>query len=230
MADGARIGFLHTAQVHVATFGALVHELAPDVEAVHVVDESLLADARAHGLDDPGLSERLARRLADLAADGADVVVCTCSTVSGVAEAVAGAVPVLRVDRPMAARAVAVAGSGSGPGSGSASGRVAVVAAVASTVPPTRQLLAEESARARVAVELVEVLCEDDWPLFETGDLDGYLDAVAGCVSAVLASDDVDVVVLAQASMAPVASRFAHSPVPVLSSPRAAVVAALELL
>lgn len=200
------IGFLHTAEVHVATFDDLLADLAPGATGRHAVDEALLADARAHGVGDE-IRERLAAHVRALAAAGAQVVVCTCSTLSGHAETLDAAVPVLRVDRPMAQAAVA------------GGGRVAVVAALASTLAPTTALLRECAAAAGVTVDLVEAPCLDAWALFEAGDHDGYVRRIAGHVRAVAAG--VDVVVLAQASMAPAADLL--SDLPVLSSPRAAV-------
>jgi aspartate/glutamate racemase len=212
------IGFLHTADVHVETFRSLLAELAPGAVDVHAVDPALLADARAGGADDAvmqGVRQRLAAHVDALAAGGAQVVVCTCSTLSGDAETLDAGVPVLRVDRPMAQAAVA------------AGGRIAVVAALASTLAPTTGLLRECAAAAGVTVDLVEAPCLDAWALFESGDRDGYLRRVAEHVRAVAAT--ADVVVLAQASMAPAAELVRDLPVPVLSSPRAAVAHAVAV-
>ncbi|MFI1993138.1 hypothetical protein [Actinoplanes sp. NPDC020271] len=188
------IGFLHTADVHVATFRALVAELAPGWRDEHVVDASLLADARA-GIP---VQERVRARLAELA--GADVMVCTCSTIGPEAE-LAG---VMRADRPMA-RAAVVAG-----------GRIAVAYAVESTREPTTALLRDEDPSA----DLLFVPCLEAWPFFEAGDLDGYHAAIATRLRDVPA----DVIVLAQPSMAPAADLLPTRHV--LSSPRAAVLAA----
>ena len=113
-----RLGLLHTSPVHVATFDALAAEEAPGVELVHVVREDLLAAAREHGPE--AVADRVAEAVRELSTD---VVLCTCSTIGAVAERVDAAVPVLRVDRPMAQAAVAAAAAGGG--------RVAVVAALA---------------------------------------------------------------------------------------------------
>jgi Asp/Glu/hydantoin racemase len=230
------IGFLHTADVHVATFGALLAELAPGWGELHEVDERLLADARA-GID---VSDRLAARLGALAAAGADVIVCTCSTLGELAEQVAlplrpsgrglrpGAVPVLRVDRPMAQAAVAraAAGQAAQAGGGQAAsdqagagrgGRIAVVAAVAATLPPTVALL--RACAGGAEVEIVAAPCLDAWSLFEAGDQRGYLDRIAAHVRTL----DADVIVLAQASMAAAGDLLGDLGVPVLSSPRTAV-------
>ncbi|MEU5941087.1 aspartate/glutamate racemase family protein [Micromonospora sp. NPDC047548] len=204
------IGFLHTADVHVPTFRALTGELAPSWRDVHVVDPGLLADARAHGVDTELLA-RLRSQLRRLAAAGADVVVCTCSTLSGHAERTGPEVPVpvLRVDRPMAEAAVA------------GGGRIAVVAAVPSTLEPTLALLRESAEAVGVDVSLREVPCPEAWPLFEAGEHDAYLRRIAARARDV--ADEVDVIVLAQASMAPAVHLLRELGVPVLCSPRSAV-------
>jgi Asp/Glu/hydantoin racemase len=203
------IGFLHTAQIHVDTFTALVGSQA---HTRHIVDESLLADARAHGVDD-ALRDRLLDRLQE-AADGSDVVVCTCSTISGEAEGLTShvTVPIIRIDRPLAEAAVSLGR------------RVAVVAAVESTVAPTSNLLHEVALDQRVDLELSVVRCFDAWSHFERGDTQAYLQSIARHVTDF--PDAVDVFVLAQASMAG-ATEYCDVSVPVLSSPGLAVVAAL---
>ena len=202
------IGFLHTAEVHVGTFRGLLRELGPGCADVHVVDESLLADARERGVD-ADVERRLLERLREVAAQSPAVIVCTCSTLSGHAERMSGdvGVAVLRVDRPMAEAAVA------------AGRRIAIVAAVESTLAPTRELLAS---CARPDTEIVESLCADAWPLFEAGDHAGYIRRVAEHARSL----DADVIVLAQASMAPAEELIGGK---ALSSPRAAVRRALKI-
>lgn len=203
------IGFLHTAQVHVDMFTELVGSQA---HTRHVVDESLLADARAHGVDD-ALRGRLVAQL-QAAAEGSEVLVCTCSTISGEAERLAShvAVPIIRIDRPLAQAAISIGR------------RVAVVAAVESTVAPTSSLLHEVAADESVELEVSVVRCFDAWSHFEGGDTQAYLRSIARHVTDF--PDAVDVFVLAQASMAG-ATEYCSVTVPVLSSPGLAVVAAL---
>jgi hypothetical protein len=126
------IGFLHTSWVHVPTFRALLSEAAPGVLDAHLVDEDLLADVRHRRLD-ANVDTRLLGRLREPAEHTPSVIVCTCSTLSGHAEGMAPqlGIPVLRVDRPMVECAVALGG------------HVAVLAAVESTLAPTRELLEE---------------------------------------------------------------------------------------
>jgi Asp/Glu/hydantoin racemase len=203
------IGFLHTAQVHVDTFTKLVGSQA---HTRHIVDESLLADARAREVDD-ALRDRIVARLQDSAV-GSDVVICTCSTISGEAERLSARVdvPVIRIDRPLARAAVSIGR------------RIAVVAAVESTVAPTSSLLHDVAHDESVEVELSVVRCLDAWAHFERGDTQAYLQSIARHVTDF--PDTVDVFVLAQASMAG-ATEYCNVTVPVLSSPGLAVSAAL---
>jgi hypothetical protein len=212
--------FVHTAPINVATFGRLLTEIDPTIPVKHILDESLLRDARATGIT-PELAARIQRTLTD-AAQGNDedeasaVVVCTCSTIGGCAEqtVLANGQAVLRVDRTMAEQAVAL-GS-----------RIVVAAALASTLAPTSELILEVAAQQGREVSIHTLLCEGAWSYFERGDQAGYVAEIA----ATLHRADFlgDVIVLAQASMADAAPLCADLPVPILSSPRLGAEAAVR--
>ncbi|CAL9359111.1 hypothetical protein SUDANB105_00627 [Streptomyces sp. enrichment culture] len=208
------LALLHTSPVHVPVFDALRDAVRPGLPLSHLVHEDLLDRARRDG------PEAVAGEVRDVVVravgDGARAVLCTCSTIGGVAEAAAASagVPVLRVDRPMAAAAVAA-----GP-------RIVVLAALESTLGPTAALIEEEGRRAGRAVEVGTLLVDGAWARFEAGDNEGYVGLVAAAADAV-SPVGADAVVLAQASMAP-AERLTVTPLPVLSSPRPGFVAAAE--
>lgn len=216
----ATIGFLHTAEVHVATFDHLVHSHLPGVGTVHAVEDGLLVRARADGPD--SVATEVLRHVHALHGAGADIICCTCSTIGGVAERVAGHLSVFRlgtvfrVDRPMARCAVR-----SGP-------RILVLAALDSTLEPTRALIEEEAATRGTIVRIGMVTVPDAWRHFERGDLAAYTEAVAATARA--RRDEADAVVLAQASMAGSESLLADLGIPVLSSPRLAIAHAADLL
>jgi hypothetical protein len=206
--------FLHTAHAHVATFERLATDYDEAVTVRHIVDESLLGDAHAHGIT-PRLRERVAETILGAFGEQTDLVVCTCSTIGGCAEAAGRqyARPVVRVDRAMAERAVEL-GS-----------HVLVAATLASTVEPTRELLLEVAEAAGKRIEVEDLLCETAWPRFETGDDAGYALEIARCLAQ--ADDRADVIVLAQASMAVAEGHCRALRTPVVSSPRLGVEAAL---
>jgi hypothetical protein len=217
---GPQIAFLHTAAVHVLTFDTLIHEQAPGLRVRHVVDESLLLDARAnassHASGHAELRQRVHQAMRAAADGGVHQVLCTCSTIGGLAESVAtdGHFEAARIDRAMADRAAQ-----RGP-------RVLLVAALASTVEPTRALLFDSAMRQRREVRIEVLLVDTAWALFEQGDRDGYLAAVATATRTRAA--EADVVVLAQASMAGAVALLADLGIEVLASPVLGVARAVE--
>ncbi len=180
-----------------------------------VVDEASLERARRVGTDDPEVADGIARSLAELERLGADVIVCTCSTIGDAAEMIGrrSGVDVERVDRAMAERAVAIGG------------KVCIVAALESTLAPTRELLESVAADRGVEVDLEVELIVGAWDRFEADDRDGYLGLIADSLITLAAG--CDAIVLAQASMADAAERVVVD-VPVLSSPRLAVAALVD--
>lgn len=208
------LALLHTSPLHVPVFDALRDEDHPGLELRHFVDEELLSRARREGTEAVADDVRTALRRA--VGQGARAVLCTCSTLGGVAEAAAAeaGVAVLRVDRPMAAAAVA-----EGP-------RVVVLATVESTLGPTATLIEEEAHRAGRPVDVRSRLVEGAWERFEAGDTEACARLVASTADEVTDAD-ADVIVLAQASMTP-AQQLTTTSVPVLSSPRPGLAAGAE--
>jgi hypothetical protein len=211
------LAFLHTLASNVETFDRIVTDIRPASRVRHVVAEELLREAREGGLTD-SLTQRVQQAVVDAASTGAGVVVCSCSTIGGAAEATdtSGRFVAMRIDRPMADKAVR---DGQ---------RILVAAALVSTLAPTRALLEDSARRARTTIQITELIADGAWPYFERGDRDGYARAIARSIRAGAAG--ADVIVLAQASMAPAADLCADVGLPILTSPRLGVQAALDLM
>ncbi|MGW7434463.1 arylsulfatase [Streptomyces sp. NPDC054849] len=201
---------LHTSPVHVPVFDALRDRHHPGAVLRHLVVPELLERARAEG------PEAVAPDLLGLLAEaGPAPALVTCSTIGATAESLASALgaPVLRVDRPMAAAAVRTGAA--------AGGRIAVLAALESTLAPTAELLAEEAGERPVSIRTH--LVAGAWECFEAGDGAGCLARVAAAADAVA---DADVIVLAQVSMAG-AAELVTTRIPVLASPASGLAAGL---
>jgi hypothetical protein len=209
--------FLHTAAVHVQTFDALLRELQPQVRARHLVREDLLAAAQGDDADGQQVKLAVSEAVSEIAAAPGSVVLCTCSTIGGLAEAAAASsgISLIRVDRAMADQAVAMGSN------------ILVAAALESTVAPTEALILESASRAGVTPRIARLLVEDAWPFFQQGDFESYLQCIADALSMAV---EFDVVVLAQASMAGAAELCSALSVPVLSSPRLGLEQALSAL
>lgn len=210
------IAFLHTAAVHIDTFNALGAELAPELKLSHAVRDDLLSAAEKVGFVTPVIDLKTQEALMALSEQGARVVVCTCSTLGASAEALADETgrAFLRIDRTMADLAVRKGR------------RIGVAACVPTTVLNTQVLIHSSAARAGREIALRTFVFDDVWTLFREGRLDDYYQGVAERL--VEASRNLDVLVLAQASMAPAALLCGDLDVPVLSSPRLGFEAAVE--
>ncbi|MFB7541926.1 hypothetical protein ACFC0N_18795 [Streptomyces zaomyceticus] len=154
MSTTGTLALPHTSPVHVPVLDGLRDWHHPGLVPHHLVDEEPLVRAREAGPEVVAAS--VAAVLARAVADGADAVLCTCSTIGGVAARQAAGLgsPVLRVDRAMAAEAARY-------------DRIIVVAAPRSTVEPTVALIAEESGPGTSFIGTA--VLEGAWELFEAG-------------------------------------------------------------
>lgn len=202
---------VHTSFLAVASLTDLFSEIAPDVELRHRVEDGLLRDVIAAGGVTPELRERLLGVFREAADDGCDVVFSQCSSVGGVADEAAALVevPVVKMDTPMADRACELGT------------RIGVVATLATTLGPTRELIERAAREKGVEVQVETRLVDGAFARLEAGDRAAHDEAVLGAIRALFAR--VDVVVCAQGSMAAVLPRLGETPVPVLTSPRIGV-------
>jgi len=205
---------VHTVAGLIDLFDGLRAEIDPGVPVRHVVEAALLTDA----IDEGGLTDEIRARTRDAlleATEGAALVLCTCSTVGpGADDAAAQAdVPVLRVDRPMAEAAV------------QAGRRITVAATLATTIGPTADLVADAARRAGREVEIDSVVFAEARARLVAGDAEGHERIIADGLHEAAAS--ADAIVLAQASMTPALARCADIRVPLLTSPRSGLEAAI---
>ena len=214
------IGFVHTVLSLPPTFADLAEELVPDADVFHIVDETLLGVTRTVGSLTPVTRRRVLGYVESAADAGADLVVVTCSSIGPAVDASRGFVdvPVLRIDEPMADESVRLGE------------RIGVVATLATTLEPTAALVARRAEAAGKSVDVVARVCEGAFDALMAGDRDRHDELVRDGLRRLIA--DVDVVVLAQASMARVVETLPDEErtVPILSSPRLGMERAAELL
>ena len=212
-----RLVLIHTVPPLVEVFTRLAARELPGVALLHVLDEPLLERVRQKGMLDGEDVERLAGHVREAALVGADAVLVTCSTVS---PAVDGAraqalFPVLKIDEAMVAEAVRLAAL--------SGGRIGVIATNPTTLAPTCALIEAHAAQAGIQVTTETYMVEGALGYLLKGNTDYHDVLVERAVLEI--SGRVDVVVLAQATMARVLDAHLHNTVhvPVLSSPHLAL-------
>ena len=216
MAEGAqRLG----RPVRIALIHALAHSVAPindelarawpEATRMNLLDDSLSADLALAGSLDARMTERFLALAAYAFGTGAAGILFTCSAFGPCIDAVKArwpAHPVLKPNEAMVEEAVAKARTGRG--------RIALVA----TFAPT---LASMPAEFPGDVTLVPVMVEGALAALDRGDAAGHDRLVA---SAIAGSADVDVIALAQFSLARAAGAVSRvTRVPVVTTPGSAV-------
>lgn len=208
-----KLGLIHTSATLVPVFAQLFKDKLPGVEVFNIVDDSLVKGIMTAGSITPQIEERVANYLKSAAAAGAQQILVTCSSIGPAVEAAAPAipVPVLRVDQPMADRAVRTGK------------RVGVIATLRTTLDPTADLIQRRAQKAGTTIELTSRLVEGAFEALMSGNATTHDAKVSNTLNEL--SAQVDVIVLAQASMARVVETLSPEDkrVPILASPGIAV-------
>jgi Asp/Glu/hydantoin racemase len=207
------LGLIHTSATLVPVFAQLCKEKLPNVDVFNIADDSLIKDVIRRGELTPQTARRVIQHVASAEEAGADFILVTCSSIGCAVETAAGQakVPVLRVDQPMADKAVQTGK------------KIGVIATLLTTLEPTADLIQRRAAKAGRKITLTSRLCEGAFDALMSGDAAKH-DAMVAVALREL-SKQVDVIVLAQASMARVVDGLsaADKRVPILASPGLAV-------
>lgn len=207
------LGLIHTSATLVPVFAELCSKYLPNTKVFNIVDDSLIKNVISCGELTPTTARRVADYVGSAEVAGADYVMVTCSSIGAAVEASAAfsKVPVLRVDQPMADQAVQ---TGS---------RIGVIATLPTTLDPTSDLVKRRAEAAGKEIELVSHLCEGAFDALMSGDAATHDAMVAAALKDLVTK--VDVIVLAQASMARVVATLddADKKIPILASPEIAM-------
>lgn len=208
-----RICLIHTAPLMVQLFTPLCKDRLPDVKVTQIINESMIRDTIEAGRVRQGTIDAL-HTFADACFKlGTELVMVTCSSIGPAVDLIQSRFkkPVLRVDEPMAEAAVA------------RGRRIGVALTLRTTLQPTADLLRRKAEEAGKEVELVECFCEGAFEAVMAGDTETHDALVSKAMINKLG--EVDVIVMAQASMARVVERLPRGALtaPVLSSPALAL-------
>lgn len=210
-----KIAILHTSFVFVSVdlvITDLITEMIPDAEVIHFVDSDVLATVVREGGISPQSESRMVHLAQAAEAAGADIIFSACSSLGPSLDTAAQVVdiPVVKIDEEMARRAAL-----GGP-------RVGVLATVPTTLDPTSNLIQSKATELGTTVTIEQRLCPGAFDVLMSGDRDKH-DAMV-TEQAVDLAKNVDVIVLAQASMNRLADALnEETGLPVLSSPRMGV-------
>ena len=184
------LGLVHTSATLVPVFAELCNKYLPGIKVFNIVDDSLIKNTIACGELTASTSKRVVNYAASAEEAGADYILFTCSSIGPAVETAATltGVPVLRVDQPMADKAVQIGK------------RIGVIATLSTTLEPTSDLVRRRAIAANKEIEMKAVLCEGAFDALMSGDAATHDKKVGEALKQL--ANEVDVILLAQASMA----------------------------
>lgn len=207
------LALIHTSPVLIPTFSQLCAQHLPGVEIFHIVDESLIKNTIKAGCLEPITARRLAGYVQSARDAGADAVLVTCSSIGPATTAVRPLFdfPVLRIDEAMAEKAIAEGKT------------IGVLATLRTTLEPTVALVRSTASAAGRDAQVVSRLCEGAFEAVLAGRTEEHDRMVREGLAELI--PQVDVVVLAQASMARVVGQLPPElrNKPILTSPELAI-------
>lgn len=209
------LGLIHTSATLVPVFQELTDKYfaGKDLKIFNMSDDSLIKNTIERGELTPDTSRRVVNLIASAEEAGADFILVTCSSIGSAVETADTLtnVPVLRVDQPMADKAVQMGT------------KIGVVATLSTTLEPTSDLVRRRAIVANKEIKLVSKLCDGAFDALMGGKPEIHDEKVASALKEL--SLEVDVILLAQASMARVVDQLSEADkrVPIITSPELAV-------
>jgi Asp/Glu/hydantoin racemase len=187
----------------------------PDVRVFNIMDDSLLAESLDHNGATRSVLKRIQYYVLAAEAMGADVAMCSCTTVG---EAICAAryyasIPVFNIDEPMAREAVRQGR------------RMGIVATVPTSPAATRRQLERAAQEAGVSIKIKTAVSEKAFAHLQRGEIEKHNELVHREMDRL--AKQVDVLVLGQISLA----QIKHSTrVPVLQVGHSGLAEARRLL
>ena len=213
-----KIAVIHTSLISMEDLKRLFKEIIPEAEVMHIVDDSLIQEVKTVGHPTPFVIKRMCCYYQIAEQSGVDLIFNQCSSVGEAADIAAKTVstPVLKVDWPMAQKAVSMGT------------KIAVVATVGSTMGPSSRLVEHAAEVAGKPIEMHKYLVDGAMDVLMKEGPEAHNKLVYDTV--VKAAAENDVVVLAQGSMLALEPMLKDIQTPVLTSPRLGVERAREML
>ncbi|MFP5108757.1 aspartate/glutamate racemase family protein [Neobacillus sp. C211] len=191
-----KLAIIHTTPVTIEPLKDLANKMIGECEIINLVDDSILPQLGKNGGDIQEIADRWEGYAKVAEQLGADCILNACSSIG---ELVAFtqpkiATPIIRIDDAMAEFAI------------NSAEKIGVAATLETTLKPTLELLKQKAAQKQKKVEFEPILVSSAYQKLIANDKEGH-DLDLSVTLRELAKK-VDIVVLAQASMARVVSSF----------------------
>lgn len=209
---------VHTGPITIQPLKDQFKRLMPDVRMINIIDDSLLNDVLEAGHLTKEVSKRIYMYMEQAQNMKVDLILNACSSVGEATDTVKNliSVPIIKIDESMANEASEIGT------------KIGVVATLKTTLDPTVRLIQKKADEKQKQIEVVEKIAEGAFQALLDGNGDKHDQILKDTIEDLM--EQVEVVVLAQVSMARLVPSLGDTKVPVLSSPKSGVAAVKEAL
>lgn len=207
-----KVAIFHTSAATLNLFQTLSASIMPDVEIMHIVEDSMIRDVMKNGGPTPAINARIVGYVQAAERAGCLAFMTACSSIGASVEQCQPLTSMLvtRIDEAMVESAI---GQGR---------RIAVLATVETTLKPTLEFVKRKAEALGKNNEIMSTLMPEAFTALLAGDLVTHDRIVSAGLREALSK--ADVVILAQASMARVMQGMEKPAIPVLTSPECGMV------
>jgi Asp/Glu/hydantoin racemase len=226
--SGMILGVIHAGTWVAGTGMRFAREIIPEVTVLHITDDTIQW-AFTRAMEEQGVAQehiprfnyyRVATYCRFLQEAGAHAILFGCSTMNRSVEYARPIIdlPIIAIDRPMMDKAVRIGQ------------RVGLLATLDTTVPSSLRQLRNAAADADRQIQIVEIFVGEAFRALRSGDQTSHDQLLLEAME--VHQDQVDVVVMAQLSMAALEKQIgkANFRIPVLNSGREGFTRAREVL
>jgi len=191
-----KLAIIHTTPVTIEPLKELAAKMIGDCEIINLVDDSILPQLSKNDGNIQEIAQRWESYAKVAEQLGADCILNACSSIGELVSSTQPkvSIPIVRIDEAMAEFAIDLAT------------KIGVAATLETTLKPTLELLKQKALEKNKQVEFQPMLVASAYQKLISNDKEGH-DLDLSIALRVLAKE-VDLVVLAQASMARVVSTF----------------------
>lgn len=194
-----KVAIIHTTPATIGSLKLLVSENIDGVEIINFVDDSILPELSKNDGNVKDVEERVVKYGEFAERAGADIILSACSSIGELASSIQAhvSIPVVRIDEPMAEKAI------------THGQKIGVAATISTTLNPTINLLKSKAKSINKEVDFITLLAEEAYRELQEGNAKEHDRLLAEELLEL--EKEVDVVVLAQASMSRVIDSLPNS-------------------
>lgn len=206
-----KVALFHTNAATPDMMKKLATEIMPDVEVMHILEDSMIKDVMQNQGVTPEINARIASyiKIAEIAK--CDLFMTACSSIGYAVEQCQfmTEMPLTRIDQAMIDEAIEIGG------------KITVLATVETTLNPTLDFIHRRAKQANKSLTIQSRLMANAFTALLNGNAEKHDEIVK--IGLQQALKESDVIILAQASMSRVLDTLPTPEIPVLTSPERAI-------